>query len=74
MFNGAVYVADHQRYRIQCRFLADNLTAMMMCVVTLSPDGARLHHYYMHEDPGYQRFFSYIFAVYLLDADAGDVE
>ena len=26
----------------------------------------------MHEDPGYQRFFSYISPVHLLDADAGD--
>jgi len=37
-------------------------------------DGAYLYHGYMRDDPGYNRFFSYIGAVYLLHADAGDVE
>ncbi|MBI2379659.1 MAG: NADH-quinone oxidoreductase subunit L [Gammaproteobacteria bacterium] len=42
-------------------FLVDNLTAMMMVVVTSV--SLMVHVYtigYMHEDPGYQRFFSYI--------------
>ncbi len=42
-------------------FLIDNLSALMMCVVTFV--SLMVHIYtvgYMHEDPGYQRFFSYI--------------
>ncbi|MEG3182854.1 NADH-quinone oxidoreductase subunit L [Novilysobacter erysipheiresistens] len=42
-------------------FMIDNLTAMMMVVVTFV--SLLVHIYtigYMHEDPGYQRFFSYI--------------
>lgn len=42
-------------------FLVDRLTALMMCVVTFV--SLMVHIYtigYMHEDPGYQRFFSYI--------------
>ncbi len=42
-------------------FLVDRLTAMMMVVVTFV--SLCVHVYtigYMHEDPGYQRFFSYI--------------
>ncbi|QYR52083.1 NADH-quinone oxidoreductase subunit L [Lysobacter soyae] len=42
-------------------FMVDNLTAMMMVVVTFV--SLLVHLYtigYMHEDPGYQRFFSYI--------------
>ena len=42
-------------------FLVDNLTAMMMVVVTFV--SLMVHIYtigYMHEDPGYSRFFSYI--------------
>ena len=42
-------------------FLVDNLTAMMMCVVTFV--SLMVHIYtigYMHDDPGYSRFFSYI--------------
>ncbi|MEW9897403.1 NADH-quinone oxidoreductase subunit L [Chitinivorax sp. PXF-14] len=42
-------------------FQVDNLTAMMMCVVTFV--SLMVHIYtigYMHDDPGYQRFFSYI--------------
>src|SRR5210317_1962656 len=47
--------------RFEIGFLVDGLTALMMAVVT----GVSLmvHIYtigYMHEDPGYQRFFSYI--------------
>lgn len=46
---------------INVGFLVDNLTAMMMTVVTFV--SLMVHIYtigYMHEDPGYQRFFSYI--------------
>jgi len=42
-------------------FLVDQLTAVMMCVVTFV--SLMVHIYtigYMHDDPGYQRFFSYI--------------
>ena len=42
-------------------FLIDNLTAMMMVVVTFV--SLMVHVYtigYMHDDPGYSRFFSYI--------------
>lgn len=42
-------------------FLVDRLTAMMMVVVTFV--SLMVHVYtigYMHDDPGYQRFFSYI--------------
>src|SRR3546814_5286849 len=42
-------------------FMVDNLTAMMMVVVTFV--SLLVHVYtigYMADDPGYQRFFSYI--------------
>ena len=42
-------------------FLVDQLSVLMMCVVTFV--SLCVHIYtigYMHEDPGYQRFFSYI--------------
>ena len=42
-------------------FLVDRLTALMMTVVTFV--SLMVHIYtigYMHDDPGYQRFFSYI--------------
>jgi NADH-quinone oxidoreductase subunit L len=42
-------------------FLVDSLTALMMTVVTFV--SLAVHVYtigYMHDDPGYQRFFSYI--------------
>ncbi|EGJ11193.1 MULTISPECIES: NADH-quinone oxidoreductase subunit L [Rubrivivax] len=47
--------------RMEVGFLVDGLTAMMMCVVTFV--SLMVHVYtigYMEEDPGYQRFFSYI--------------
>ncbi|MEO1957588.1 MAG: NADH-quinone oxidoreductase subunit L [Methylophilaceae bacterium] len=47
--------------RFAVGFLIDNLTAMMMVVVTFV--SLMVHVYtigYMHEDPGYSRFFSYI--------------
>ncbi len=46
---------------IQVGFLVDSLTAMMMLVVTFV--SLMVHIYsigYMHDDNGYQRFFSYI--------------
>ncbi len=42
-------------------FLVDHLTSLMMCVVSFV--SLMVHIYtigYMHDDPGYQRFFSYI--------------
>ena len=47
--------------RMEVGFLIDGLTAMMMCVVTFV--SLMVHVYtigYMADDPGYQRFFSYI--------------
>src|SRR6202142_1315771 len=47
--------------RMQVGFLIDHLTALMMVVVTFV--SLCVHIYtigYMHDDPGYQRFFSYI--------------
>ncbi len=52
-------VADGIRFQIG--FLVDHLTSLMMCVVTFV--SLMVHIYtigYMREDPGYQRFFSYI--------------
>src|SRR3569623_1229658 len=49
------------RLHVSVGFLVDRLTAMMMVVVTFV--SLLVHVYtigYMHEDPGYQRFFSYI--------------
>ena len=61
-FDGAVYtwgVSDGLRMEIG--FLIDRLSALMMTVVTFV--SLMVHIYtvgYMREDPGYQRFFSYI--------------
>src|SRR6202051_2315881 len=61
-FNGTVYtwlVSDG--VRMDVGFLIDRLSAMMMAVVTFV--SLMVHIYtigYMHDDPGYQRFFSYI--------------
>ena len=47
--------------KMEVGFLVDSLTAMMMCVVTFV--SLMVHIYtigYMEEDPGYNRFFSYI--------------
>jgi NADH-quinone oxidoreductase subunit L len=62
VFNEAVYqwlVTDG--IRMEVGFLVDRLTALMMVVVTFV--SLCVHVYtigYMHDDPGYQRFFSYI--------------
>ncbi len=47
--------------KMEIGFLVDSLTAMMMCVVTSV--SLMVHIYtigYMHDDEGYNRFFSYI--------------
>src|SRR5580693_1080461 len=61
-FNGSVYtwlVSDG--LKMEVGFLIDHLSAMMMVVVTFV--SLMVHVYtigYMHDDDGYQRFFSYI--------------
>jgi NADH-quinone oxidoreductase subunit L len=61
-FNGNVYtwlVSDGVHFEIG--FLIDRLTALMITVVSFV--SLMVHIYtigYMHDDPGYQRFFSYI--------------
>ena len=61
-FDGPVYTwATVGGLEIQVGFLVDRLTALMMAVVTFV--SLAVHVYtigYMHGDPGYQRFFSYI--------------
>jgi NADH-quinone oxidoreductase subunit L len=62
MFNGAVYTwLTSGDTTFQVGFLIDRLTVTMMLVVTFV--SLMVHIYtigYMQEDPGYQRFFSYI--------------
>lgn len=62
VFNGDVYTwAQIGGLKLSVGFLIDNLTTMMMCVVTFV--SLMVHIYtmgYMKDDPGYQRFFSYI--------------
>jgi len=61
-FNGTVYtwmMTDGLHFEVG--FLVDSLTAVMLMVVTFV--SLMVHIYtvgYMHDDPGYQRFFSYI--------------
>ncbi|MGB5280929.1 MAG: NADH-quinone oxidoreductase subunit L, partial [Arenicellales bacterium] len=61
-FNGTVYVwGVSDNFPFEIGFLIDNLTATMMVIVTFV--SLMVHIYtigYMHDDPGYQRFFSYI--------------
>jgi NADH-quinone oxidoreductase subunit L len=61
-FNATVYTwLLSDGLSMQVGFLVDHLTAMMMAVVTFV--SLMVHVYtigYMHDDPGYQRFFSYI--------------
>jgi NADH-quinone oxidoreductase subunit L len=62
IFDGPVYtwlVSDG--IRMEVGFLVDRLSALMMVVVTFV--SLMVHIYtigYMHDDPGYTRFFSYI--------------
>jgi NADH-quinone oxidoreductase subunit L len=62
LFNGSVYTwLTSGEARFQVGFLIDSLTALMMLVVTFV--SLMVHIYtigYMQDDPGYQRFFSYI--------------
>ena len=62
IFNETLYRwAAVGNYDFQIGFLIDNLTAIMMTVVTFV--SLMVHIYtigYMHDDPGYKRFFSYI--------------
>ncbi len=61
-FNGTVYTwLTGPGARFEIGFLIDPLSAIMMLVVTFV--SLMVHIYtigYMHGDPGYQRFFSYI--------------
>ena len=61
-FNGALYSwAVIGKLKMEVGFLIDQLTAMMMVVVTIV--SLMVHGYtigYMEEDDGYQRFFAYI--------------
>ncbi|MCK5365673.1 MAG: NADH-quinone oxidoreductase subunit L, partial [Gammaproteobacteria bacterium] len=61
-FNGTVYVwGIVGDLRLEIGFLIDELSATMMLVVTFV--SLMIHVYtigYMSDDPGYQRFFSYI--------------
>ncbi len=62
VFNGTVYKwLSSGDTSLEVGFLIDRLTVMMMLVVTFV--SLMVHIYtigYMQEDPGYQRFFSYI--------------
>ena len=61
-FNGALYTwLESESAHFEVGFLIDQLSATMMLVVTFV--SLMVHVYtigYMHEDPGYNRFFSYI--------------
>jgi NADH-quinone oxidoreductase subunit L len=61
-FNATIYEwMNIGGLKMEIGFLVDGLTAMMMCVVTFV--SLMVHIFtigYMEEDPGYQRFFSYI--------------
>ena len=61
MFNGGVYTwLTSGGTRFEIGFLIDKLSATMMVVVSFV--SLMVHIYtigYMHDDPGYQRFFSY---------------
>jgi NADH-quinone oxidoreductase subunit L len=62
VFNGTLYTwLESGGMKLQVGFLIDQLTVTMMLVVTFV--SLMVHIYtigYMAEDPGYQRFFSYI--------------
>jgi len=61
-YNGTLYTwMTVGGLKLEVGFLIDSLTAMMMCVVTFV--SLMVHIYtvgYMKDDPGYNRFFSYI--------------
>ncbi len=62
VYNGMVYTwLTSGELRLEVGFLIDKLTVTMMLVVNFV--SLMVHIYtigYMHDDPGYQRFFSYI--------------
>ena len=62
VFNGTVFTwLNTAHYHFEVGFLIDRLSVTMMVVVTFV--SWMIHIYtigYMHDDPGYQRFFSYI--------------
>ncbi|HLA74482.1 MAG TPA: NADH-quinone oxidoreductase subunit L, partial [Gammaproteobacteria bacterium] len=62
IFNGPVYTwMSSGALHFEIGFLIDQLTALMIVVVSFV--SLMVHIYtigYMHDDPGYQRFFSYI--------------
>jgi len=62
LFNGTIYTwMESGGLKLEVGFMIDSLTATMMLVVTFV--SLMVHIYtigYMAEDPGYQRFFSYI--------------
>ena len=62
VYNGTVYTwMLVEGLRLEIGFLVDSLTAMMITVVSFV--SLMVHIYtvgYMQDDPGYQRFFSYI--------------
>jgi NADH-quinone oxidoreductase subunit L len=62
VFNGTVYTwMVSGGFSFHVGFMVDALTAMMLVVVTFV--SLMVHIYtigYMHDDPGYKRFFSYI--------------
>ncbi len=61
-YNGTLYTwMTLGELKLEVGFMIDSLTAMMMCVVTFV--SLMVHIYtigYMHDDEGYNRFFSYI--------------
>ncbi len=61
-YNGTLYTwMTLGDLKLEVGFMIDSLTAMMMCVVTFV--SLMVHIYtigYMHDDEGYNRFFSYI--------------
>ena len=61
-FNGPVYTwLTSGDLRLEVGFLIDPLTAVMMLVVTFVSLAVHIYTIgYMADDPGYQRFFSYI--------------
>ena len=62
VYNQTVYTwLASGSFNFEVGFMVDTLTAVMMSVVTFV--SLMVHIYtigYMHDDPGYQRFFSYI--------------
>ena len=62
VFNETIYQwAAVGSLNLEIGFLVDRLTALMMVIVTSVSFAVHVYTIgYMHDDPGYQRFFSYI--------------